>query len=646
MQARVEGVLEGFAALPEVVGIRSPYEAPGQIATDGRIAFATVQYGVPAFEVLLSSVEALFDATDAASSDGLRVEVGGAVAQNGEQEPPGRAEIIGLTAAAFVLLIAFGSVVAMGLPIITALLALASTILLLTIVTRVIGMTTFTPAFAAMIGIGVGIDYALFIVTRYREELARGADVETAVGIALDTSGRAVIFAGVAVVIALSGLAVIGIPFVAGIGVAGATVVAISVLAALTVVPALLGLLGTRINRWRLGIFKPAGVSDGSGAWYRGARLVQRHPLVAVVLAAGVLLTMASPVLDIRLGSSDAGNNPTSFHSRRAYDLLTEGFGSGFNGPLIVAVDVPAGSDPAALDGLRDRIAATPGVAFVSQPRPSPGGDAAVIRVISQASPQDEATSDLIAELRETVIPQAVSGSELQAFVGGQTATFEDIRVTITSRMPLFFTLVIGLSFVLLMVVFRSIAVPLKAAVMDLIAIGAAYGVLVAIFQWGWLAGPLGAGREGPIEAFVPMMLFAILFGLSMDYEVFLLSRIRENYVVGAGNSEAVARGVGQTARVITAAAAIMVAVFLSFGLSEGRVIKEFGLGLATAIFVDATIVRLVLVPATMGLIGEANWWFPAWLDRLLPRVHLDGEAVDATRGVDAPAPASGPPGA
>ena len=633
MRERVEAVLQHFAGLPEVLGVRSPYETGGQISADGKIAYATLEYTARAPELRDASIDALLNATDELTTDELRLEVGGPVARAGEpQGPPGGGERIGLLAAAVILLIAFGSVVAMGLPLVTAVLAVGSSILILTLATRVIEMSAMTPAFVGMIGLGVGIDYALFIVTRYREELGRGASVEDAVGIALDTAGRAVIFAGAAVIIALLSLFVVGISFVAAIGVAGSTVVALSVLAALTVVPALLGVIGTRINRWRLGIFRPAGADDGNGLWYRGAKLVQRRPLLSAVLAAGLLLTLAAPVLDMRLGSSDAGNNPTSFRSRRAYDLLSDGFGSGFNGPLIIAVDVPAGSDPTVLDGLRERIAETPGVAYAAPPAMSPGGDAAVIQVISETSPQDEATSELIRELRDSVIPAALSGTGLAAFVGGQTAAFEDVRAQIASRLPLFFALVIGLSFVLLMVVFRSIAVPLKAAAMNLLAIGAAYGVLVAIFQWGWFAGPLGIGREGPIESFVPMMLFAILFGLSMDYEVFLLSRIRENHVGGASNSEAVAQGVGQTARVITAAAAIMVSVFLAFGLSEGRIIKEFGLGLATAIFVDATIVRLVLVPATMGLIGEANWWFPRWLDRRLPPVHIDRIPTAAPR--------------
>jgi len=416
-------------------------------------------------------------------------------------------------------------------------------------------------------------------------------------------------------------------------------VVGMSVLVAIVLLPALLGIVGGGVNRWRLGIFRVGGGSDGEGIWYRFAVAVQRHPAVYAILATGLLLLMASPVLTLELGSADDGNNPQSFHSRRAYELLAEGFGPGFNGPLLVAVSLEQPSDVAVVERLASEARQVEGVAAVTPLAVSPDGRAALLRIFPATAPQDAETGALIRELRRDAVPRAVGASGVGVFIGGQTAVFEDIRDQITSRLPQFFGLVIGLSFVLLMVVFRSLFVPIKAAVMNLLAIGAAFGVLVAIFQWGWLAGPLGVGRPGPIESFAPMMLFAILFGLSMDYEVFLLSRVRENYVEGLGNREAVARGVGQTARVITAAAAIMVSVFLAFALSEGRTIKEFGLGLATAIFVDATIVRLVLVPATMGLLGDANWYFPRWLDRLLPRLQVEGAPTMAAAPVRASDP-------
>ena len=624
---RIDILLEEFAALPGVVLVRSPNTInAGQTAPGGRIAFATLHYAARGPAVPISQVEALFEAVDRLSTPELRLEVGGRIVTGGEGQPRGRSEAIGLAVAAVVLLIAFGSLVSMGVPMLTALFALGSGLLVITIATRWFGMSAVTPVFAAMIGIGVGIDYSLFVVTRFREELAAGQTVERAVGIAVDTAGRAVIFAGAAVVIALGALFIVDFPFITALGIAGSIVVATSVLVAITVLPALLGLIGPRIDRWRLGVFPlRAGDDGGRGRWYRFALVVQRRPLIAALLSTALLLTLAAPVLDMRLGSTDAGGNPESLHSRRAYDLLAEGFGPGFNGPLLIALDLSRGASGDAIERLSEAIAALPDVALVSPPLFSPAGDAAVLNVIPTTSPQDERTGALIAELRGKTIPTVLAGTGVRGFVGGQTAAFDDIGSRIGERMPLFFAVVIGLSFLLLMIVFRSIIVPLKAAVMNLLAIGAAYGVLVAVFQWGWLAGPLGVGNPGPIESFLPLLMFAILFGLSMDYEVFLLSRIRENYVRGETNSESVALGVGQTARVITAAAAIMIAVFLSFALAEGRVIKAFGLGLATAILIDATVVRLVLVPATMQLLGDANWWFPSWLDRLLPRVHIEG---------------------
>lgn len=629
VRARVEDLLAQAAQLPDVAVIVSPY-APGagSISRDGAIAYATLQYSGRGIELPDSTLDALFDFVDDHSTPELQLEVGGAVVQSGEIVPPGRAELIGLAAGAVILLIAFGSAVAMGLPMVTALFSLATGLLLILLAARVLAMSSFTPAFAAMIGIGVGIDYALLVVTRYREELARGLSVIEAVSVAVDTAGRAVIFAGGAVVIALLALFIVGIEFVAAIGVAGATVVLSAVLVATTLLPALLGAIGHHIDRWQIRAFHSVETHRDTGIWFRLSTAVQRHAWTSAVGATALLLLLAAPALDMRLGFSDAGNNPESMRSRRAYDLLSSGFGAGFNGPLVVAVELPEGGAEAELNALSAALGAAEGVAFASPPTLSPAGGAAVISVIPAGAPQDESTTLLLHRIRGEVIPLATAGTGLEAHVGGITAAFSDIGDRITERLPLFLAIVIGLSFVLLMAVFRSIVVPLKAALMNLLSIGAAYGVLVAIFQWGWLSGPLQTGGAGPIESFLPMMLFAVLFGLSMDYEVFLLSRIRENYVGGMGNSQAVARGVTQTARVITAAAAIMVAVFLSFALSEGRIIKEFGVGLGVAIFLDATVVRLVLVPAVMELLGDANWWFPRWLDRLLPRVQIEGSTA------------------
>jgi RND superfamily putative drug exporter len=630
VRQRIETALTSAAALPDVSGVVSPYQRPGAISSDGTIAYADVQYAQQANDVPTSSVDALTSLVDSTAGNGLRVEVGGQIIAATEGAPPGSSELIGVAAAIVILLIAFGSVIAMGLPIATALVGLGTGVLGITLATIAFDMSTFTPAFAAMIGIGVGIDYALFIVTRFREGLHSGLEVVEAVARATDTAGRAVIFAGTIVVIALLGLFAIGIPFIAALGVAAAIVVGTAVLVAVTLLPALLGLVGRWIDRLRIPGLHAVDTGDNRSFSYRWSRLIQRRPIVFAAVAAALLLALATPALDLRLGFSDNGNNPTTLRTRRAYDLLATGFGPGFNGPLLVVVERDGGLEQATLDKLSAAMQAEPGVVAVSPANLNPAGDTAILAVTPTTAPQDQATSDLVNNLRSDVIRPTLAGTDTVAYVGGGTAAFVDIGDRISSRMPLFFAVVIGLSFLLLMAVFRSVVIPLKAAVMNLLSICAAYGVLVAVFQWGWLGGLIGVGHAGPIESFLPMMLFAILFGLSMDYEVFLLSRIREEYVHGGNSSEAVANGLAVTARVISAAAAIMVTVFASFILGGERVIKEFGLGLGVAIFVDATIVRMILVPATMQLLGSWNWWFPRWLDRALPRLNIEGGSAPA----------------
>ena len=627
-RARIESALATAATLPEVGSVSSPYARAGAISSDGTIAYATVQYTKQADNIASASVDALTTLVDSSAGNGLRVEAGGQVIANTEQAPPASSELIGVAAAIIILLIAFGSVIAMGVPIATALVGLGTGFLGITLSTLLFDMSTFTPAFAAMIGIGVGIDYALFVVTRFREGLHNGLDVVEAVVTAMDTAGRAVIFAGTIVVIALLGLFAIGIPFVAALGVAAAIVVAMAVLVAITLLPALLGLVGHWVDRLRIPGLHAVETGDTRAVSYRWSRVIQRRPLLFAVASAGLLLTMAIPTLDLQLGFSDNGNNPTSLHSRRAYDLLVQGFGPGFNGPLLVVVKQDSGLPPTTLDALTSAMRTTAGVVDVSPANVNEAGDTAVIAVTPSTAPQDQQTSQLVKHLRHDVIGPTLAGTGSVAYVGGATAAVIDIGARISQRMPIFFAIVIGLSFLLLMAVFRSVVIPIKAAVMNLLSIAAAYGVLVAVFQWGWLGSLVGVGRAGPIESFLPMMLFAILFGLSMDYEVFLLSRIREEYVRTGESGEAVANGLAVTARVITAAAAIMVTVFLSFVFGGERVIKEFGLGLGTAIFVDATIVRMILVPATMELLGEWNWWFPHWLERIVPRLNIEGGAV------------------
>ena len=622
VRLQVESLLSDLRELPDVLNVSSPYEQPGAISPDASTALITVDYSKPAFELETSSVDALLDLRKERTSPEFQVEAGGRVVLFAEQEPPGSAELVGLAVAIVILLIAFGSVVAMGLPIVTALLALVSGFFMIGVGAAFVDMPTFTPQFAAMVGIGVGIDYSLLVVTRYREGIAHKLSVEDAIVEAVGTAGRSVVFAGFTVVIALLGLWAVGLPFIGFAGTAAALVVALAVLVSITVLPAILKLVGPQIDRWQIPLLAISGQESESGFGYRLSRLVQRAPLLFFAVSVTILLVLAFPVLDIRLGSSDAGNNPQSSTSRRAYDLLTEGFGPGFNGPIVIGIGLDGEDAVAAAEELPATIGQERGVLGASPLRLNEARTAGIIIVIPESSPQSEETAELIHRLRRE-IPQSIAGTGAEAFVGGPTAGFIDVGDKIKSRLPLFFTAILGLSFILLMAVFRSVLIPIKAVIMNLLSIGAAYGVLVALFQWGWFGDILGIERAGPIESFVPMMLFAVLFGLSMDYEVFLLSRIQEEYLRSGNNSEAVARGLSQTTRVISAAAAIMIGVFLSFAFSDQRVIKEFGIGLATAIFLDATLVRLILVPSIMQLLGDANWWFPRWLDRLVPHIGL-----------------------
>jgi RND superfamily putative drug exporter len=620
VRPRVEAILDEASRLPGVEEVSSPFEQPGAISGDGRTAFATVQYPLADG----SDAKELVALVERSGSPGLIVEAGGMPVEMTEQGSLGESEIIGLAAAAFILVIAFGSVVAMGVPIITALFSLGATLALLGILARVLGMTEFTPSFAAMIGLGVGIDYALLVITRFRENLHSGRNVEDSVAVAVDTAGRSVLFAGLVVIIAMMGLVVIGVPFVAALGVAAALVVATSVLAALTLLPAVLSILGRRVDSLAIPFLRQQEADYERSTWYRLSRAIQRRPWLFLSAGAGVLLLLTVPLLSIETNFTDASNASPETHSRRAYDLLSDGFGPGFNGPLTVVVDLQGG-EPEQLQRLVAAFEGTEGVAGVTQPRLNEAGDTAIITVLPASAPQDTATNRLVHTLRESVIPGALGEDGATAYITGPTAATIDVGDQIRSRMPWFFGIVIGLSFVVLMIVFRSILVPLKAALMNLLSIGAALGIVVTVFQWGWFAGPLGVDQTGPIETFLPMMLFAILFGLSMDYEVFLVSRIHEEYMNGKSNSEAVAMGLSTTARVITSAALIMIAVFGSFLLSGERVLQEFGLGLAVAIFLDATVVRLLIVPAIMELAGDANWWLPKSLDRVLPRIDVEG---------------------
>ncbi len=548
----------------------------------------------------------------------------------GDQSMPA-SEIVGVLAAIIVLLLAFGSVIAMGLPISTALIGIAISLAGVGILANVFTTPSFAPQVAAMIGIGVGIDYALFIVTRYREALHRTNSPELSVIEAMTTSGRAVIFAGFTVMVSVLGMFLMGINFLHGLAVGVSLAVVIAMLAATTLLPALLGFVGFTIDRLHVGRRRPKG---GETMWHRWARTIQRRPWPIAIAGFLFLVIVALPFFSLRLGSADASNDPKASTTHKAYNLIASGFGPGANGPvLVVATGADAGTG---LDKVVATLRSTPGVASVTDPVPNQAGDAALATLFATTDPQAKATDQLIHHLRDDVLPQATQGTGVAVHLGGQTASAIDFADVIGSRMPIFIIAVLALSFILLLVVFRSVLVPLKAVLMNLLSIGAAYGVIVAIFQWGWGAGVLGVERA-PIEAWVPMMLFAIVFGLSMDYEVFLLSAIREQYEKTGDNATAVAEGLATTARVITAAALIMVFVFGSFVLSDLRALKLIGLGLAVAVAIDASVVRVILVPATMELLGSANWWLPKWLDKIVPHVLVEGPAEALPESIDEP---------
>ncbi len=632
-QARITALVTKLESLPHVSGVTSPVGPAGQfqVSPDGHVAYATVQLDKATQDIPTAALQKIVDTGEAARADGFHVELGGQPISAVEQPTFGASEGIGILAAIIILLVAFGSFIAMGLPIVTALFGIGAGVGVVALISRVLVVPTFGTELAAMIGIGVGIDYALFIVTRYRQGLAEGRPPRAAVVRALDTSGRAVLFAGTTVVISLLGMLLIGQPFVYGLAFGAIAAVLFVMTASLTLLPAFLGFAGANIDRFRIPFLHvDADPSRNQhSAWYRWSRVIQRHPWPAALIALAVLLALALPMLSLQLLFSDSSNDPTTFTTRHAYDLLAEGFGPGSNGPLVVAVDLGGLSGTqasAATTRLQAGLKAAPDVAFVAPPQLNAKGDAAVVIVIPKTSPQDTRTESLVHHLRNDVVPAAVAGTGLKAMVGGVTAAGIDSANELSSRLPLVIGAVVLLSFLLLMAVFRSIAVPIKAAIMNLLSIGAAYGVIVAVFEWGWLGGLLHVGKTGPIDPWIPVMLFTILFGLSMDYEVFLLSRIREEWLRTGDNANAVADGLAQTARVITAAAAIMFCVFGSFVVGDLRVLKVFGLGLAVAVLIDATIVRMVLVPATMELLGDVNWWFPKWLDRIIPSLDVEGE--------------------
>ena len=638
---KVDDVLAAATDLDHVVAVASPYRQGGQaqIARDGTVAYATVQ--LDTWDMPVEVTQRLLDTAAVAGDDVVQIELAGQAVQNAEQGAVG-AEGVGFLAAGVILLVSFGSLLAMGLPIVTAVFGIGVASGLIALLANVVDVPEWATSVATMIAIGVGIDYSLLIVTRYRNALHDGHHPRRAVVTAVGTAGRSVLFAGATVMISLLGMVVMRLPYLYGVAFGSALAVGIMMALAVTLLPAVLGFVGTTIDRLHVP-FLGRTRDPRRTLSFRWSRVVQRRPWPAAIASLAVLLTLAAPVLGLRLGFPDAGNGPDSLTSRRAYNLLTDGFGPGFNGHLLVTADLSAGGSTADLEALRARLQATDGVVAVSPTVLNPAGDTAVIAVTPASAPQADQTETLLKAVRDEVVPAVIDGTGATVYVGGLTAAFLDQTEVIAHRLPLFIAAVVGLSFLLLLVVFRSLLVAVKAALMNLLSVLAAYGVITVAAGGGWFGQLIGIHAATPVPSFIPMMMFAILFGLSMDYEVFLLSRIREEYQRSGDNAVAVADGLAATARIITAAAAIMIAVFLAFVPGDQVFLKLIGVGMATAIFVDATLVRMVLVPASMELLGDRNWWLPGWLERLLPHFHVDGPSILTAGPTGVAAPASEP---
>ncbi len=622
VRARVESALVPFASAPHVTGVTNPYTTPGQVSRDGHIAYATVQFGISGNSISSGEANTLMSDATKASGDGVTFSLGGDVVDLAETPYGGPSNGIGVGAAMVVLLIAFGSLLAMGLPVATALFGIGSGLSLIALLGHIFPAPSFSPIIAALIGLGIGVDYALFILTRFRSELHEGDAPEESAVTAMRTAGVSVLTAGSTVVIGMLGLLVLRQSLLNGVAIAAAATVAMTVLGALTLLPALLGFSGTRLGkptfldrrRGRKRADRPAVATSRSEQW---ALFIQKHKVAAAVTATGFILLLAAPVLTMKLSFPDESAQARGTMGYASYDAMAQGFGPGFDAPLIVAAQLPGGH-PANLAGVATALARTPGVAAVTPPVVSRDGQAAMLIAIPTTGEQDAATNALANHITGDVLPAATAGTGIRAYLTGPNAGNVAFANLIGQRLPWLIATVVALSMVLLLFVFRSVVVAVKAAVMNLLSITAAYGVLTAVTQWGWAGRVFGFPERMPVTTWVPVFLFVILFGLSMDYEVFLLSRIRESYLETGSNSRAVAAGLGSTARVISAAAAIMVVVFLSFDLTPDVSVKQVGLGLAVAVLIDATVVRLVLVPAVMEMLGKANWWLPSWLAKIM----------------------------
>lgn len=624
LRDRVDPMLAEVAELPNVGGVLSVYDNPAAVSADGTIGYATVQLEVPSDDMPVEDTERILDAAQAIEGEGLQVELGGDAVRLLAEAETGVGETAGLVAAMVILVLMFGTFIAAGLPIVIALFAVGSTIGIIVLASHVFTIASWTPPIMFLVGLGVGIDYALLIFARYRAELVRGVEPERATVAAMDAAGRSVFFAGCTVILALLGLTALGLGAIQGMALSVALTVLMTMLASLTLLPALLGIFGRRFARQFLARAekrRAKGRAEDGERWRRLAAAVQRRPLAALVLAAVLLGALAFPALSIRLGFNDAGNDPSDSTSRQAYDLLSDGFGPGFNGPLLVVTDGGDGSADEAAAAAARTLAGTEGVAATAEPIRTPDGEAATVLVYPTTSPQAAETTELVGMLRDEVLPALTADTGAQYLVGGATAASEDYAGQLADRMPLFVVIVVGLAIVLLMAVFRSVLIPLKAAVLNLLSIGAALGAMKLVFQDGAL------GFEGgPIEAYVPVMIFAIVFGLSMDYEIFLISRMHEEWARSGERdpSRAVREGLAHTGTVITAAGSIMIVIFAAFVLSPQRLLQQAGFAFAVAIFVDAVIIRCMIVPAAMQLLGRRAWWLPAPLARLLPKVRLE----------------------
>ncbi|MGW0916063.1 MMPL family transporter [Streptomyces sp. NPDC002784] len=629
VQQTMNRALEEIAELPGVASVTGPYGDQGaaQFSAHGRTAYATVTFEDRAENIDPAEVRAVVDIAGEAEADGLRVELGGTAIGLTESSGGHLAEVVGVAVAAVVLFLAFGSLAASVLPIATALVSVGTAYAGTVLLGHVMTVADFAPMLGMLIGLGVGIDYALFIVTRHRRGLKRGLDVTESITQAVATTGRAVVFAGATVCIALLGMLILRLNFLNGVAVAASLTVVLTVAASVTLLPALLSFIGPRAlsrrERRRLVEHGPEPELP-TGFAARWSAFVERHPKLLGALALVVITILALPTLSLRLGTSDQGNNPDTATTRQAYDLLADGFGPGANGPLTLVTQVDSGDDKLALDGLDATLRTTEGVAAVTPVTFNAAGDTAYLTVVPESSPQSRSTSDLVERLRSEVLPRAETGTSLDVQVGGVTAGYDDFADVIVGKLPLFVGVVVGLGCLLLLLAFRSIGIPLKAAAMNIAAVAASFGIVVAVFQWGWGSELLGLGRAGPIEPFLPVIMVSVLFGLSMDYQVFLVSRMYEEWLETGDNRRAVRIGLAETSRVINSAAVIMISVFLAFVLSGDRVIAMFGIALAAAVALDAFVLRTLLVPALMHLLGGANWWLPRRLDAWLPRISIE----------------------